>query len=148
MSGSLALSTQGDGLAVYCKPTESTYNFLGALSFSGPWVESGFSSSNSALPQGLEHANTVLSHLDNYQYIGPTSGSRSELISAIGDELNWRGSNSAQEFVYDAAFKVTSESGGGMKPFGTVDDESSSMTARISRLCLFLVVLLLWNMSF
>ena len=149
VSGSLALSTQGDALAVYCQPTESSYNFLGALSLSGPWVDSGFSSSNGALPPGLEQANTVLSHRDNYQYVGPVAGSRNELISLIGDDGNWRGSNSAQAFVYDTSFTVHKDGVGGITPLGNDgndedDDESASMISRISTLCQLLAVILFW----
>eukprot|EP00526_Cylindrotheca_closterium_P006820 CAMPEP_0113637648 /NCGR_PEP_ID=MMETSP0017_2-20120614/19713_1 /TAXON_ID=2856 /ORGANISM="Cylindrotheca closterium" /LENGTH=752 /DNA_ID=CAMNT_0000548699 /DNA_START=205 /DNA_END=2463 /DNA_ORIENTATION=+ /assembly_acc=CAM_ASM_000147 len=152
VSGSLALSTQGDALAVYCKPTESTFNFLAALSLSGSWVSSGFSSTNGALPPGLEQANTALSHRDNYQYVGPTSGSRNELISAIGDEANWKGSNSAESVVYDTTFTVIgggSSSGGGgsgITPSGVNpddDDESASVTARISIGCLLFALFML-----
>ncbi|CAJ1962302.1 unnamed protein product [Cylindrotheca closterium] len=137
VSGSLALSTQGDALAVYCKPTESTYNFLAALSFSGPWVSSGFSSSNGALPPGLEQINTVLSHLDNYQYVGPTSGSKSELISGIGDETNWKGSNSGESGVYQNTFTVMAGSSDITPSGGSPGDESASATTgRISLRCL------------
>lgn len=144
VSGSLALSTQGDALVLYCKPAETTYNFLAALSFSGPWVSSDFSSSNGALPPGLEQVNTALSHADNYQYVGPTSGSKSELIAGIGDETNWKGSNSAALVAYDTIFTVGGGSGNstpsGMK---TDDGSSGSVAARISIRCLVLALLML-----
>lgn len=153
VSGSLALSTQGDALAVYCKPTESAFNFLGALSFSGPWVSTGFSSTNGALPPGLEEANTALSHYDNYQYVGPTSGGRNGLVSAISNENNWKGSNTAEFVVFDPTFTVTSGDGSDITPFGdgsdttpsggSPDDESAAAHSRISILCPFIALFML-----
>jgi len=169
VSGSLALSTQGDTLAVYCKPTEATYSFFAALSFNGPWVDSDFSSRNSALPPGLEQANTELSHRDNYQYVGPKSGTRNGLITAIGDSMNWRGSDSAESFVYDTPFTISSSwnsdndifltpsggAGGGgdgsassdifLTPSGGGGDGSASSTVALSMLWLLAVLLMLWN---
>lgn len=95
------------------------------MSNSGPWVDEEFSSTNSALPLGLENANTVLSHRDNYQYTGPTDGTKSELVAAIEDNANWIGSDAAQPFIFDD-FSVIN---GGPTTFGVdydVDDESSS----------------------
>jgi hypothetical protein len=86
---------------VYCKPTQSTYNFLAAVSNNGPWVEDQFSSNNSAIPLGLETTNTVLNHRDNYQYMGPTEGNKDEIVTAIGDSLNWIGFDTAQPFTFD-----------------------------------------------
>jgi hypothetical protein len=89
---------------VYCKPTESTYNFLAAVSSNGPWVQDQFSSNDSAIPPGLESTNTVLSHRDNYQYTGPTEGNKDGLVTAIGDDLNWIGFDAAQPFSFDDFF--------------------------------------------
>lgn len=153
VSGSLALSTQGDALLVYCKPTESAFNFLGALSFNGPWVSSDFSSTNGALPSGLEYANTALRHNDNYQYVGPTSGGRNELVSAISDETNWKGSNTAEFVVFDPTFTVTSGDGNDITPFGdgsdttpssgSPDDESAAAHSRICIRCPFIALFML-----
>jgi hypothetical protein len=95
-------------LLVYCKPTESTYNFLAAVSNNGPWVEDQFSSNNSAIPPGLETTNTVLNHRDNYQYTGPTEGTKDKLVAAIGDQSNWSGFDQAQSFIFDSPFSVLS----------------------------------------
>eukprot|EP00980_Cylindrotheca_fusiformis_P010933 scaffold2499_cov125-Cylindrotheca_fusiformis.AAC.24 len=108
LSGSLSLSTQGDPVFVYCKPTDSSFNFLAAVSTSGPWVTDEFSSHNSALPSSLAGTNTVLSHLDNYQYIGPVEGTKDELVAAIGDESNWEGFDQAKSFSFDSPFTVQS----------------------------------------
>jgi hypothetical protein len=91
---------------VYCKPTESTYNFLAAVSSNGPWVQDQFSSNDSAIPPGLESTNTVLSHRDNYQYSGPTEGTKDELVAAIGDESKWSGFDQAQSLIFDSPFSV------------------------------------------
>jgi hypothetical protein len=88
-------------LLVYCKPTESTYSFLAAVSNNGPWVEDQFSSNNSAIPPGLETTNTVLNHRDNYQYTGPTEGNKDRIVQAIGDQSNWIGFDTAQPFTFD-----------------------------------------------
>lgn len=108
VSGSLALSTQGDAVFFYCKPNESSYNFLAAVSNNGPWVADEFSSNNSALPPGLYVANTILSHRDNYHYNGPTEGTKDKLIAEIGDEANWDGVDQVQSITFGSSFSVLS----------------------------------------
>ena len=99
--GSLALSTGGDSIILYCQKVDSTYNFLSALTYDGSWVSSDFDSNKSALPATLENVNTVLDHQDNYKYVGPIRGSKDDLIEAIGDSSNWIGSNTALSFDFE-----------------------------------------------
>jgi len=106
-SGSLALSTQGDSVIVYCKPNDSSYNFLAALTYDGAWEDSDFDSNKSDLPSSLDTIHTVLSHRDNYVYTGTTSGSKDDLIAAIRDNSNWNGSNSALSLEF-GSFSVYS----------------------------------------
>ena len=105
-SGSLALSTAGDSVIVYCHPTALTYNFLAAITFAGAWTSISTDSSNSAIPPGLETTNTELSHLDNYQYQGLTTGTKEELVASIGLSSSWLGSNEVQSYTY-SDFTVT-----------------------------------------
>ncbi len=100
-SSSLALSTEGDSIIVYCQKVDSTYNFLGALTYDGSWVSSDFDSNKSALPATLKNVNTALDHQDNYKYVGPIKGSKDDLIVAIGDSSNWIGSNTALSFNFE-----------------------------------------------
>ena len=107
-SGSLALSTAGDSVIVYCQPTESTYIFLAAITFAGAWTSTSTDSSNSAIPPGLETTNTELNHLDNYQYQGPTSGTKEALVASIGLSSSWLGSNEVPSYSY-SDFTVTDD---------------------------------------
>jgi hypothetical protein len=107
-TGSLALSTSGDSIIVYCKPLDSSYNFLAAVTFDGAWIGTQFDSNNSGLPPDLKGANTALAHRDNYMYTGSREGTKEDLVSAIAKSSNWIGSNSVQSYEYQS-FSVSSE---------------------------------------
>jgi len=108
-TGTLALSTQGDSVIVYCQPTEGKYNFLGAATTSNSWDANQSDSNNSGLPPGLEIASIALPHFDNYIYIGPSEGTKSYLTSAIGNEEYWSGFNNAQPLEFTFSFSVASD---------------------------------------
>lgn len=108
-TGTLALSTQGDSVIVYCQPTEGKYNFLGAATTSNSWDANQSDSNNSGLPPGLENASIALPHFDNYIYIGPSEGTKSYLTSAIGNEEYWSGFNNAQPLEFTFSFSVASD---------------------------------------
>lgn len=108
-TGSLALSTQGDSVIVYCKPSGGEYNFLGAATTSNIWDPNQSDTNNSGLPPGLENANIALPHFDNYIYIGPSEGRKSDLAAAIGNEEYWSGFDNAKPLEFTFSFSVESE---------------------------------------
>ena len=112
VSGTFALAAAGDTVIVYCvKDDETTIHHLGALSFSNEWSAAGLSSystSTSALPDGLVGMAPALPHFDNYEYHGITIGDKKVLQTAMVDSENWVGSNSEQAFFEGASFTVTS----------------------------------------
>ncbi len=118
--GSPRFSASGDQLIAFQGAVTSptmiyAVNFEGA----GVWQADATSSNTSALPTGLVNGSTAVAidECDNIAYNGSTTGTRSELLSLIGDKANWicdngtrltflsmftvtdSGSNSAPEFV-------------------------------------------------
>ena len=105
--GSLALSTRGDTIIVYCRQSEGDSFLgikpLGAVSFGAHgWTGSGvdqYETHESALPENLiAQGSTELPHFDNYIYEGPRQGTSADLVDNIGNSKNWAGSNSEAIF--------------------------------------------------
>jgi hypothetical protein len=101
--GTFALAAKGDSIILYCMDQEAVLKPLSAVTF-GPtgWSAAGavsYETDQSALPPaGLINDNghmigLALPHLDNYIYVGSTSGTKSQLLTSLGDSNNWMGSN-------------------------------------------------------
>ena len=112
-----ALAAAGDQVLVYVG-TDAAPRFVYALNAEGDavWQDDAVDSNTSALPTGLSNGATAvaLPELDNYAYTGPTTGTRSELLTAIGDPANWTGDDDARP-AFPAAFTVTGD-GGNLAP--------------------------------
>lgn len=112
-----AFAAAGDQLLAYVGPDDAP-TFLYALNVEGDatWQADATSSNTSALPTGLANGTTAVAvqEADNVAYAGPTSGTRAELLAAIGDPSNWAGDNTGRP-AFPAAFTVTG-SGGNLPP--------------------------------
>lgn len=103
-SGSFALAVGGDSVIVYClNEGDGDYHHLGALMI-GRWSHGstwGLSARDSQLPEELDIIGgmAIAAGWDNVLYVGPTSGTRSDLLDALADASNWEGSNS-EHYVY------------------------------------------------
>ncbi|WP_052288625.1 ExeM/NucH family extracellular endonuclease [Leptolyngbya iicbica] len=109
----VAFSTSGDQLLAYQGDANSP-TFIYALNSEGAgvWQADATSSNTSALPAGLLDGATAvaLDEIDNAIYVGPTSGTKAELLAAISDRTNWTGSNSDRQIFSTSAFTVTDAS--------------------------------------
>ncbi|MEM1096180.1 MAG: putative Ig domain-containing protein [Bacteroidota bacterium] len=107
-------STSGDQLLAYTG-SEDNPSFVYALNVEGSgWQADATSSNTSALPAGLTNGVTAVAvgEIDNVAYVGTTTGSRTELLAAIGNPANWSGSNSAAQ-SFPTSFSVDGNTGGG-----------------------------------
>jgi hypothetical protein len=111
----MALSNDGDQIFVY-QGTNAAPSFIFGLQFAhstgiiaSPTVSNSTNTTN--LPGGLsETAHTMFNvgNFDNGYYSGITSGTREELIAAIGNTSNWTRSNSDTATTnWDTSFTVT-----------------------------------------
>ncbi|BBF93624.1 ExeM/NucH family extracellular endonuclease [Blastochloris tepida] len=111
----LSLSTDGDQLIAF-QGTSSAPTLLFALSIHGNAFSDATDAQSTALPAGLVENVTALARgagapgdeWDNVVYTGPTSGTKTEILAAIGNAANWSGSNSSLTQI-TADFAVTSE---------------------------------------
>lgn len=97
LSGPL-LAESGDQILAY-QGNASTPMFIYALNAEGnpgEWQSTASSTNTSALPQGLTNATNAIAfdEVDNGYYAGITSGTQTELLSAISNTANWTTSNS------------------------------------------------------
>lgn len=95
-----SLAATGDMLHVYSMNSEddSSMVHLSSMSFNGDWSPTSSNGAwddtgTSALPTSAASYSVALSHMDNYVYAGPTSGSRSSLQAALANPQYWQGSN-------------------------------------------------------
>ncbi len=96
-TGSFYLSSSGDQIIVY-QGDQSNPSYIYALNDEGTgWQTDATSSNTSALPPGLTDGYTAvaLDEVDNAVYNeSVTSGTQSELLTAISNKANWNGDNS------------------------------------------------------
>lgn len=105
-----ALATTGDQIIAY----QNTSDMVAAINDEGEhvWQADATSAATSALPQGLTNGTNcvALIEIDNYEYDrSVTSGTKSDLLSAINNYLNWDGSNSTRQTLSTAGFTITEE---------------------------------------
>ena len=113
-----ALSAAGDTIIVYCTETvpaagsvtdHDDRTYLSALSFKGPFEESGqdaYGTSSSSVPASIVDYSVALNHRDNYKYVGPTTGEKEALQGFLVDEANWEGSHSKTSSFIPPDFDV------------------------------------------
>jgi predicted extracellular nuclease len=119
LTGSMNFSTSGDSLIAFQGPFTPASAANGgagvtnlfALDFAdgNAAFEADASSSNaSAVPAGLSSGSTALAFtLDNGAYVGPTTGTKAQLLANIADSANWHLDDGAPQ-PYATAFSVTS----------------------------------------
>jgi hypothetical protein len=117
VAGTFSLSTGGDTIIVYCRDgdgdNEEEVMFLSALSFDGDWKPAGldgYKTDESSLPASFVDATAgaiALPHFDNYAYDGIGTGTKAELLEALQDSDNWKGSNS-DLVIFEGTFSVSS----------------------------------------
>ena len=104
----VSLSTDGDQLIAFTG-TSGAPTLLYALSIHGNAFSDATTSQSTALPTGLVVDQTALARgkatpaanggtggeWDDVVYSGPTSGTKAQLIAAIGNPANWTGSDAA-----------------------------------------------------
>ena len=112
-----ALSSSGDQILAYTGSiTNPTFLFALNSDGAGVWQSDATNSNNSALPQGLtDGVNALaLNEVDNGFYNGVTTGSVSDILSAVSTASNWSTNNSRTG--YDAgdngpnSFSISSSS--------------------------------------
>jgi hypothetical protein len=107
-TGGPLFSASGDQLIAYQGPA-ATPTLLYAVNDEGAgWQADATSSNTSALPTGLVNGDTAvaLPELDNYAYTGPTSGTKAELLAAIGNPANWTGGDTLPAGAFPTSFTV------------------------------------------
>ena len=113
VSGALSgLSASGDQIHAYQGSAVSP-NFLYAVNNAGAWLTTGSTSSNTSYMPPLVAGTTALhlSHVDNYSYNGITTGTKAELLAAIGTASNWESLDTKPVAVsHPTAFTVNTAS--------------------------------------
>jgi len=118
--GAPQFSASGDQLTAFQGPVASP-TMIYAVNFDGTgWQADATSSNTSALPTGLVNGSTAVAigECDNLAYAGSTSGSRSELLTLIGDSSNWTCDNSSR-LTFATSFSVTDASSNAIPEFVT-----------------------------
>ena len=92
LTGSFNPSTSGDQIIAY-QGAATSATPLFALDFAdgnATYAGDASNSNTSAVPTGLSAGSTALAFgLDNGAYVGTTTGTKAEILSAIGNSANW-----------------------------------------------------------
>lgn len=116
-AGAPQFSTSGDQLIAF-QGSVGNPIMIYAINVEGSgWQADATSSNTSALPSGLVNGQTAVAvhECDNVAYSGTTTGSKSELLSEIGNKQNWACDN-ADRLTFTSAFTVTGDSGSNAAP--------------------------------
>lgn len=109
LTGSLNPSTSGDQFIAY-QGSGASATPLFALDFAdnnATYAGDATNSNTSAIPTGLAAGSTALAFgLDNGAYVGTTSGTKAEILSAIANSANWS-LDDANPVAYKTGFTVT-----------------------------------------
>jgi VCBS repeat-containing protein len=93
LTGSLNPSTSGDQIIAFQGPLGASATPLFAIDFADgntSYAGDATSSNTSAIPAGLATGSTALAFgTDNGAYVGTTTGTRAEILSAIANAANW-----------------------------------------------------------
>lgn len=105
----VAFSATGDQILAY-QGLSASPTFIYALNSEGAavWQANATDSNTSALPQGLVNGTSAvaLNEVDNAVYIGITSGTKTQLLEAIGNPSNWTGSDTIRQTMPSGSFTV------------------------------------------
>jgi DNA/RNA endonuclease YhcR with UshA esterase domain/P pilus assembly chaperone PapD len=125
-------STSGDQIIAY-QGDAATPTLLYALNNEGAavWQDDATSTNTSDLPTGLVNGETAvaLNEFDNQVYVGITTGTRADLLAALGDPANWSGDDANRQTMPTADFTVTDAGGGGGG--GAQDGNGSATLANV-----------------
>jgi VCBS repeat-containing protein len=109
LTGSFNPSTSGDQIIAY-QGAAASATPLFALDFAdgnATYAGDATNSNTSAIPTGLSAGSTALAFgLDNGAYVGATTGTKAEILSAIGNSANWS-LDDGNPVAYKSAFTVT-----------------------------------------
>jgi VCBS repeat-containing protein len=109
LTGSFNPSTSGDQIIAY-QGAATSATPLFALDFAdgnATFAGDATNSNTSAIPTGLSAGSTALAFsLDNGAYVGTTTGTKAEILSAIGNSANWS-LDDGVPVAYKTAFTVT-----------------------------------------
>jgi hypothetical protein len=88
-------ATSGDNLFVFDGSTAAPNFLFGLKTEDGVWDGDATSNDSSALPAALAVANLAVGaagnvNFDNGRYVGPSTGTRANLLAAITDPGNWQ----------------------------------------------------------
>ncbi|KQY35505.1 hypothetical protein ASD38_02815 [Caulobacter sp. Root487D2Y] len=110
LTGSLNPSTSGDQIIAFQGPLSAAATPLFALDFAdgnATYAADASNSNTSAVPTGLATGSTALAFgTDNGAYVGTTTGSKAQILSAIANAANWS-LDDANPVAYKTAFTVT-----------------------------------------
>jgi len=117
-SGAPAFSTSGDQLFAFQGTVESPAIIYGINFEDTGWQPDATSSNTSALPPTLVNGSTAVAidECDNIAYNGPTSGTKSALLTLIGDKANWTCDDSTR-LTFSSSFSVSGTSGNALPSF-------------------------------
>lgn len=111
LSSGPLFSTSGDQVFAYQGTEASPTLIYGLHSNGSTWDADATSSNTSALPATLVDGQTAVAipEVDNFYYNGTTTGTRADLLTAIGTPGNWVTDNSRFDFstVIPDSFDVT-----------------------------------------
>jgi predicted extracellular nuclease len=105
---SVAFSTDGDQIIAYQGSASNPTLIYGLNSDGTDWAADATSANNSALPTGLNNGTTAVSipEIDNAIYTGITSGTKAQLLAAIGNSANWTGNDTVRQIMPSTSFTV------------------------------------------
>lgn len=86
-----------DSMLIYCINADGKEIFLSALTYNNDGFaeprQTSYSPGETSLPDNLEEAGSLaLAFAPNYLYTGPLNGTRTTLLQAFADPLNFEGS--------------------------------------------------------
>jgi hypothetical protein len=121
MTGSFSLATAGDQVIAFqgtdAAPTP-IYALNNDTTGGNAWQSDATNSNTSALPTGLVNGTSAVGmypEKDNVGYNGITSGTKAELLAAIGNLANWVGDDAVRP-PYPFSFIVTGVTGNPYNP--------------------------------
>lgn len=106
---SVAFSGSGDQVLIYQgEDLSPTFIFGFNNEGEGVWQEDAISANTSAIPFDLINGESAvaINETQNVIYIGTTSGTRSELLTAICNKINWSGSNTTRQIMPSVSFTI------------------------------------------
>lgn len=126
VSGNFDLSEDGDQLLAY-QGDDDAPNFIFGISVNGDWQNDAVNDNTSKLPDSLTEGTSAvaLPEEDNYGFTGIISGTRDEILNAIGDPTNWQGD---EDNPVGSPFGFTITNIGSIDSTGPVVDNTAPRT--------------------